>query len=53
MKYHNDGVLRTRQATTFWSEQDSRKQKLTWMEYVPLIVLCTLMVGVLMNGILY
>jgi hypothetical protein len=52
MKYHNDGVLRTEQDSTLWLKPGSQKQKLTWVEYLPLVVLCILIVGLLMHGLL-
>lgn len=52
MKYHNDGVLRTEQDSTLWLKPYSQKRKLTWVEYIPLVVLGILMVSLLMNGIL-
>lgn len=51
MKYHNDGVLRTEQDSTLWLKAYSQKRKLTWVEYIPLVVLGILMAGLLMNGI--
>ncbi len=47
MRYHH-GVLRTKQAASFWSKPELKKRKLTCVEYLPLVVLAVLMVGLFM-----
>lgn len=51
MGYHN-GVPHTKQERTFWVRPDSKRHKLTCAEYLPLVVLGILMVGVLAHGLL-
>lgn len=46
MKYLN-GKLRVEQDSTLWMKPYSQKQKLNWMEYLPLVVL-----GVLLSALL-
>jgi hypothetical protein len=50
MKYRN-GVLRNEQDSTLWLRPNMRKQQLTWVEYIPLVILGVLMVGMLMKEI--
>lgn len=50
MKYLN-GKLRAEQDSTLYFRPDSLKQKLNWVEYLPLIVLGILMVGLLLKYI--
>ena len=51
MKYHNGGVLRNEQDSTLLLKPYSQRRKLTWVEYVPLVVLGILVVSLLMKGI--
>ena len=44
MKYLN-GKLRNEQDSTLWLKPGSQKRKLTWVEYLPLVVLGILLVG--------
>lgn len=39
-----DGVQHTKQARSFWSRPYLQRRKLTWAEYIPLVVLGILMV---------
>jgi len=50
MKYHNGGVLRTEQDSTLRLRPG--KRKLTWVEYLPLVVLGILMTGLLIRSLL-
>ena len=52
MRYHNDGVLRTEQDLTLRLKLGAQKRKLTWVEYLPLVVLGALLLGLLMSGLL-
>ena len=52
MKYYNGGVLRTEQDSTLRLKLASRKQKLTMVEYLPLVILAVLMAGILIKSIL-
>lgn len=51
MKYLN-GQLRNEHDTTLLMRTGSHKQHLSVAEYVPIVVLCLVLVGVLMNGLL-
>jgi len=51
MKYHNNGVLRNDPDTTLWLKPGSRKQKLTCVEYLPIVVLIFLMAGLLLTSL--
>ena len=51
MKYHNNGVLRTEQDSTLWLKPSARNQKLTWVEYLPLVILGILMAFVITSAI--
>ncbi len=46
MKYHN-GVLRADQDSTHRIKLESWNRKLTWVEYLPMVVLGLLMAGLL------
>lgn len=50
MRYHN-GVLRDERDTTLRLKPVTRKRKLPWLEYVPLIILCVLIAALLAKGI--
>lgn len=52
MKYHNDGVLRVEQDMTLRLTPESRKRKLSWVEYLPVIVLGILLLGILVRAFL-
>jgi hypothetical protein len=47
MKYHNDGMLRNAQDSTLFIRPGKQKRKLTWVEYLPLLVLGVLLIGLL------
>lgn len=51
MKYLN-GKLRAEQDTTLCFRPGSQKQKLSWLEYLPLIVLGVLMSALLLKYLL-
>ncbi len=51
MKYHNDGVLRAEQDSTLRIRPELREQKMTCVEYLPVVVLCLLMAGLLISSI--
>lgn len=52
MRYHN-GVLRDERDATLRLRPIAPKRKLPWLEYVPLIILCILIAGLLAKGIYY
>jgi len=54
MRYH-DGELRTKKDSCFWKGADFQKGKLTCVEYLPIVVLGILMVGLflLMENIFF
>jgi hypothetical protein len=43
------GVLRTKQAHSFWLRPFSQERKLTWVEYLPLVILGILMAGLFLH----
>ncbi len=51
MKYQN-GHFRNDSDSTLWLRPESQKQKLTWEEYLPVVVLCVFFVSLLVNGLL-
>ena len=52
LKYH-DGKLRDERDSTLRLKLVSQKRKLTWVEYIPLIILCLLITVLLVRGIFY
>ncbi len=52
MKYHNE-VLRAEQDSTLRLRRDSWNRKLTWVEFLPMVVLGLLIVGFLLISIFY
>ena len=47
MRYHN-GVLRPKQGASIWLRPETHKHKLTWVEYLPLLVLGCFLTGLFM-----
>lgn len=47
MKYHNDGMLRHEQDSTLWIRPAAQRHTLTRAEYLPLIILASLLAGLL------
>ena len=52
MKYHNDGKLRNEQDSTLWIRPGAQKRKLTWVEFLPVLVLAGLLAGLLVYTLL-
>jgi hypothetical protein len=50
MKYLN-GRLRSEQDSTLYLRPYSQQQKLTWAEYLPLVILGVLLAGLLLQAI--
>lgn len=47
MKYHKDGKLKNEQDSTLWIRPGHKKQKLTWVEYLPVFVLAALLLALM------
>lgn len=51
---HHDGILRDDERdSTLRLKPASQKRTLTWVEYIPLIILCLLIAGLLVKSIFY